>query len=62
VREGVYRWETGVLDGNMGWEDIYGYIEYLGGLGLGRIERLVCDRRETTVFAFLGRKYCFLRF
>jgi hypothetical protein len=46
-------------NGNIEWEYwMGGYTERLGGLGLGRIGKLVCDGRETLFLAFLERFQC----
>jgi hypothetical protein len=51
-------WEMGILDGDIGREDIYGHTERLGGLGLGPIRKLVCNGREALFLAFLERFQC----
>jgi hypothetical protein len=49
----AYWWELGILGGDIGWEDIHGHTERLGGLGLGLIRKLVSDGRKTLFLAFL---------
>jgi hypothetical protein len=48
-------WEIGKLDREKWGYWMGGYTERLGGLGLGRIRKLVCDGRETLFLAFLER-------
>jgi hypothetical protein len=51
-------WEMGKLDGEKWGYWMGGYTERLGGLGLGRIRKLVCDGREILFLAFLERFQC----